>query len=66
MGVKLSLSHYRNREHTMRESLREEVTGGWRKLCNRETDDFCSALVVIGEIISRRMTRAKHVARMST
>jgi hypothetical protein len=44
----------------------EEVTGGWRKLCNREIDDFCSASDVIGVIKSRNTRWTRQIARMGT
>jgi hypothetical protein len=44
--------------------LRDEVTGGWRKLHNEELHDFYSSPSIIRIIMSRRMRWAGHVARM--
>jgi hypothetical protein len=41
-----------------------EVTGEWRKLHNRELHNLYSSPDVIGQIKSRRMRWAGHVARM--
>jgi hypothetical protein len=43
---------------------RDEVTGGWRKLHNEELHNLYSSPSIIRMIMSRRMTRAGHVARM--
>jgi hypothetical protein len=42
---------------------RDEVTGGWRKLHNKELHDLYSSPSII-RIKSRRMRWAGHVARM--
>ena len=41
-----------------------EVTWDWRQLCNEELNDLCCSPNIIRVIISRRMRRAGHVARM--
>jgi hypothetical protein len=43
---------------------RDGVTGGWKKLHNEELHDFYPSPSIIGNINSRRMTWAEHVARM--
>jgi hypothetical protein len=43
---------------------RDEVTGEWRKLHNGELHDLYSSPDIIGQIKSRRMRWAGHVARM--
>jgi hypothetical protein len=43
---------------------RDEVTGEWRKLHNKELHDLFSSPSIIRIIKSRRMTWAVHVARM--
>jgi hypothetical protein len=43
---------------------REEVTGGWRKLCNEELHNFYSSSNIIKMIKPRRMRWAGHVVRM--
>jgi hypothetical protein len=43
---------------------RDEVTGEWRKLHNKELHDLLSSLSIIRIIKSRRMRWAGHVARM--
>jgi hypothetical protein len=43
---------------------RVEVTGGWRKLHNKENHDLYSSLSIIRKIKSRRMRWAGYVARM--
>jgi hypothetical protein len=43
---------------------RDEVTGEWRKLCNKELRDLYSSQSIIRIIKSRRMIWAGHVARM--
>jgi len=44
--------------------MRDEVTGEWRRLHNKELNDlYCSPNIVRG-IKSRRMRWAGHVARM--
>jgi hypothetical protein len=43
---------------------RDEVTGEWRKLYNGELHNLYSSPDIIRRINSRRMWRAKHVARM--
>jgi hypothetical protein len=44
--------------------LRDEVTGGWRKLHNEEMHGLYSSLSIIRVIKARRMRWAGHVARM--
>jgi hypothetical protein len=46
------------------EPKRDEVTGEWRKLHNKELHDLYSSPSVIRIIKSRRMRWAGHVARM--
>jgi hypothetical protein len=43
---------------------RDEVTGEWRKLHNKELHDLYSSPSIIGMIMSRRMRWAGHVALM--
>jgi hypothetical protein len=43
---------------------RDEVTGGWRKLHIEELRDLYSSPSIIIIIMSRRMRRAGHIARM--
>jgi hypothetical protein len=43
---------------------RDEVTGGWRKLHNKELHNLCCMLSIIGMTKSRTMRWAGHVARM--
>jgi hypothetical protein len=43
---------------------RDEVTGEWRKLCNKELCDLYSSPSIIRIMKSRRMRWADHVARM--
>jgi hypothetical protein len=43
---------------------RDEVTGEWRKLHNKELHDLYSSPSIIRIIKSRRMRRAAHVARI--
>jgi hypothetical protein len=43
---------------------RDEVTGGWRKLHNKEHRDFYSLPNIIRMIKSRKMRWAGHVAQM--
>jgi hypothetical protein len=43
---------------------RDEVTGEWRKLHNKELHDLYSSPSIIRMIKSRRMRSAGHVARM--
>jgi hypothetical protein len=43
---------------------RDEVTGEWRKLYNKELHDLYSSPSIIRIIKSRRMRWAGHVARM--
>jgi hypothetical protein len=43
---------------------RDEVTGEWRKLHNKELNDLYSSPSIITIIKSRRMRWAGHVARM--
>jgi hypothetical protein len=43
---------------------RDEVTGGWRKLCNEELHILYSSPSIIRMIKSRTMKWAGHVARM--
>jgi hypothetical protein len=43
---------------------RDEVTGEWKKLCNKELRDLYSSPSIIRIMKSRRMRWAGHVARM--
>jgi hypothetical protein len=43
---------------------RDEVTGEWRKLHNKELHDLCFSPSIIRIIKSRRMRWAGHIARM--
>jgi hypothetical protein len=43
---------------------RDEVTGEWRKLHNKELHDLYSSPIIIRIIKSRRMRWAGHVARL--
>jgi hypothetical protein len=43
---------------------KDEVTGGWRKLNNKELRNLYSSSSIIRIIKSRRMRWARHVARM--
>jgi hypothetical protein len=43
---------------------RDEVTGGWRKLRNKELHELYSSPSIIRKIKSRKMSWARHVARM--
>jgi hypothetical protein len=43
---------------------RDEATGEWRRLLNKELDDLYSSPNIIRVIKSRRMSWAGHVARM--
>jgi hypothetical protein len=43
---------------------RDEVTGGWRKLHNKELHGLYSSPSIIRVIKARRMTWVGHVARM--
>jgi hypothetical protein len=43
---------------------RDEVTGGWRRLCNEELYDLYSPTNITLGAISRRIRCAGHVARM--
>jgi hypothetical protein len=43
---------------------RDEVTGEWRKLHNKEFHDLYSSPSIVRIIKSRKMRRAGHVARM--
>jgi hypothetical protein len=45
-------------------STRDEVTGEWRKMHNKELRDLYSSLSIIIKIKSRRMRWAGHAARM--
>jgi hypothetical protein len=45
-------------------SKRDEVTGEWRKLHNKELNDLYTSPIMIRVIKSRRMKWAGHVARM--
>ena len=45
-------------------SKREEVTGEWRKLHNKELSDLYSLPNIVRVVKSRRMRWAGHVARM--
>jgi hypothetical protein len=74
MGVKLGLLTLRE-EHRLRVfenralrrifgPKRDEVTGEWRKLHNKELHDLYSSPSIIRIIKSRRMRWAGHVARM--
>jgi hypothetical protein len=44
--------------------MRDEVTGGWRKLHNEELHNLYSSPSIIRMIESRRMRWAGHVARI--
>jgi len=44
---------------------RDEVTGKWRRLRNKELNDLYSSPNIVWVIKSRRMRWAGHVARMS-
>jgi len=46
-------------------SRREEVTGEWRRLHNKELNDLYSSPNIVRVIKSRRMRWTGHVARMS-
>jgi hypothetical protein len=46
------------------EPKRDEVTGEWRKLHNEELNDVYCSPSTVGEIKSRKMRWAGHVARM--
>ena len=43
---------------------RDDVTGEWRRLHNKELNDLYSSLNIVRVIKSRRMRWAGHVARM--
>jgi hypothetical protein len=43
---------------------RDEMTGGWKKLHNEELRDLYSSPGIIKMMKSRKMRRARHVARM--
>jgi hypothetical protein len=43
---------------------RDEVTGEWRKIPNKELHDLYSSPNIVRVIKSRRMRMAGHVARM--
>jgi len=43
---------------------RDEVTGEWRRLHNKELNDLYCSTNIVRVIISRRMRWAGHVARM--
>jgi hypothetical protein len=43
---------------------RDEVTGEWRKLHNKELHDLYSSPNIVRVVKSRRMRWARHVARM--
>jgi hypothetical protein len=43
---------------------RDEVIGGWRKLCNEKLHNLCFSQSIIRMIKSRRMRWTGHVARM--
>ena len=43
---------------------RDEVTGEWRRMHNKELNDLYSSPNIVGVIESRRMRWAGHVARM--
>jgi len=43
---------------------RDEVTGEWRRLHNKELNDLYSSPYIVRVIISRRVRRAGHVACM--
>jgi hypothetical protein len=43
---------------------RDEVTGEWRKLHNKELHDLYSSLSIIRKIKAKRMRWVGHVARM--
>jgi hypothetical protein len=46
------------------EPKRDEVTGGWRKLHNKELHGLCSLPSIVRVIKTRRMRWAGHVARI--
>jgi len=60
MGVKIGLSHSRK----ICGSERDEMTGDWRKLHSEKLNDLYCTLNIIRLIKSRRIRRARHVARM--
>jgi hypothetical protein len=65
MGAKLGLRAFENRMLKRIFGLkRDEVTGEWRKLHNKELHDLYSSPSVIRIRKSRRMRWAGHVARM--
>jgi hypothetical protein len=43
---------------------RDEVTGGWRKLCNEEFHNLHSSPIIIRMAKSRRVRWAGHVVQM--
>jgi len=43
---------------------RDEVTGEWRRLHDKELNDLYSSPNIVRVMKSRRMRRAEHVARM--
>jgi hypothetical protein len=43
---------------------RDEVTGEWRKLHNEELNDLYCSSTIVRVIKSRKMRRARYVARM--
>jgi hypothetical protein len=44
--------------------MRDEVTGGWRKLHNEELHGLYSSSSIVRVIKARRIRWAEHVARM--
>jgi hypothetical protein len=44
--------------------MKDEVTGGWRKLCNEELHKFYSSQSIIRMNMPRRIRWAGHAARM--
>jgi hypothetical protein len=44
--------------------LRDEVTGGWRKLHNEELHNLCSSPSIIRMMKSRSMRQAGHLAQL--
>jgi hypothetical protein len=45
-------------------SKKDEITGEWRKIHNKELYELCSSSTIVRVIKSRRMRWAGHVARM--
>jgi hypothetical protein len=74
MGVKVGLWHYgKNTDWGCLRTgcwgrifgpKRNEATGGWRKLHNEELKNLYSSTGIIRMIMSRRVRRLRHIARM--